>query len=84
VSLSIARCDAAGVAASAILSVCGATLPVMDTLSNTPDTSYEIPLSEADQAALRPALLRDLGAMPFEPGALISRRSARPMRTSSA
>jgi hypothetical protein len=66
------------------LSVCGATLPVMDTLSNIPDTSYEIPLSEADQTALRPALLRDLGAMPFEPGALISRRSARPMRPSSA
>jgi len=63
----------AGLVASAILSVCGATLPVMDTLSNIPDTSYEIPLSEADQTALRPALLRDLGAMPFEPGALISR-----------
>src|SRR5579863_4347023 len=43
----------AGLAASAILSVCGATLPVMDTLSNIPDTSYEIPLSEADQTALR-------------------------------
>ncbi len=45
----------------------------MDTLSNPPDTSYDLPLSEADQTALRPALLRDLGAMPFEPGALISR-----------
>ena len=45
----------------------------METLSNIPDTSYDLPLSEADQAALRPALLRDLGAMPFEPGALISR-----------
>jgi hypothetical protein len=45
----------------------------MDTLGNLSDTSYEIPLSEAGQAALRPALLRDLGAMPFEPGALISR-----------
>jgi hypothetical protein len=45
----------------------------MQTLSNIPDTSYDLPLSEADQIALRPALLRDLGAMPFEPGALISR-----------
>ena len=73
VSLSIAWCDAAGVVAPAILSVPGATLRVMDTLSNISDTSYEIPLSEADQTALRPALLRDLGAMPFESGALISR-----------
>jgi hypothetical protein len=45
----------------------------MDTLSDIPDTSYKLPLSEADQAALRPALLRDLGAMPFTPGAPISR-----------
>jgi hypothetical protein len=45
----------------------------METLSNIPDTSYDLPLSEADQIALRPALLRDLGAIPFEPGALISR-----------
>ena len=45
----------------------------METLSNISDTNYDVPLSEADQAALRPALLRDLGAMPFEPGALISR-----------
>jgi hypothetical protein len=45
----------------------------MDTLSNISDTSYEIPLSEADQTALRPALLHDLGTMPFESGALISR-----------
>jgi hypothetical protein len=73
VSLSIARCDAAGVVAPAILSVPGATLRVMDTLSNISDTSYEIPLREADQTALRPALLHDLGAMPFESGALISR-----------
>ena len=72
-SLSIAQCDAAGVVAQAILSVPGATLPVMDTLSNVSDTGYEIPLSEADQTALRPALLHDLGAMPFESGALISR-----------
>ncbi len=35
--------------------------------------NYEIPLSEADQIALRPALLHDLGATPFESGALISR-----------
>jgi hypothetical protein len=45
----------------------------MGTLSNISNTSYEIPLSEADQTALRPALLHDLGAMPFEPEALISR-----------
>ena len=45
----------------------------MDTLSDIPDTGYELPLSEADQATLRPALLRDLGAMPFTPGAPISR-----------
>jgi hypothetical protein len=45
----------------------------MDTLSDIQDTSYDLPLSEADQAALRPALLRDLGAMPFTPGAPISR-----------
>ena len=45
----------------------------MGTLSNISNTSYEIPLNEADQTALRPALLHDLGAMPFEPGALISR-----------
>jgi hypothetical protein len=45
----------------------------MDTLSNMWDTSYQLPLSEADQTALRPALLRDLGTMPFESGALISR-----------
>jgi hypothetical protein len=55
------------------LSVPDATLSVMETLSDIPDTSYDLPLSEADQIALRPALLRDLGAMPFEPGALISR-----------
>ena len=59
--------------AQAILSAPGATLRAMDTLSDIPDTSYELPLSEADQAALRPALLRDLGAMPFTPGAPISR-----------
>ena len=64
---------AAEVVAPAILSVPGATLRVMDTLSNISDTDYEIPLSEADQTALRPALLHDLGAMPFESGALISR-----------
>ncbi len=46
---------------------------VMDTLGNTSNTNYELPLSETDQAALRPALLHDLGALPFKPGALISR-----------
>jgi hypothetical protein len=45
----------------------------METLSDIPYTSYDLPLSEADQIALRPALLRNLGALPFEPGALISR-----------
>ena len=45
----------------------------MDTLSNISDTNYQLPLSEAEQATLRAALLHDLGAMPFEPGALISR-----------
>ncbi len=59
--------------ALAILSAPGATLRAMDTLSDIPDTRYELPLSEADQAALRPALLRDLGAMPFTPGAPICR-----------
>jgi hypothetical protein len=44
----------------------------MDTLSDIPDTSYELPLSEPGQATLRPALLRDLGALPFIPGALQS------------
>jgi len=48
-------------------------LRVMDTLSYSSDTNYELPLSEADQTALRPALLHDLGALPFKPGALISR-----------
>jgi hypothetical protein len=57
----------------AILSAPGATLRGMDTLSDIRDTSYELPLSESDQAALRPALLRDLGAMRFTPGALNSR-----------
>jgi hypothetical protein len=45
----------------------------MGTLSDISDTSYELPLSEADQTALRPVLLHDLAALPFRPGALISR-----------
>ena len=45
----------------------------MGTLSDTSDTSYELPLSEADQTALRPVLLHDLAALPFRPGVLISR-----------
>ena len=45
----------------------------MDTLSSVSVTNYELPLSEAGQAALRSAVLSDLGALPFEPGALISR-----------
>jgi hypothetical protein len=65
--------DVAGVVGSRRLSVPGATLRVMDTLSDPSDTSYELPLSETDQTTLRPALLHDLGALPFMPGALISR-----------
>jgi hypothetical protein len=45
----------------------------MDTYSDMPDASYEIPMSEAEQVALRPALLRDLGAMPFGPDDEITR-----------
>jgi hypothetical protein len=45
----------------------------MDTLSSISVTDYKLPLSEADQSALRPAMLHDLGTLPFEPGALISR-----------
>ena len=45
----------------------------MGTLSDISDTSYELPLSDADQTALRPVLLHDLAALPFKPGALISR-----------
>jgi hypothetical protein len=46
------RAAAAEVVAPAILSVPGATLRVMGTISNISDTNYEIPLSEADQIAL--------------------------------
>jgi hypothetical protein len=45
----------------------------MDTLSNSSGTSYELPYSEADQIALRLAVLRDIGSLPFRPGALFSR-----------
>ncbi len=45
----------------------------MDTLGGLSGTSYQLPLSEEDQTALRPALLHDLGAMPSDRGALISR-----------
>jgi hypothetical protein len=45
----------------------------MGTLSDISDTSYELPLSEADQTALRSVVLHDLAALPFSPGALISR-----------
>jgi hypothetical protein len=45
----------------------------MDTLSGISGNSYELPLSEAGQTTLRSALLHDLGAMSFNPGALISR-----------
>jgi len=56
-----------------VLSVPSATLRLMDTYDDIPDTSYEIPMSEAEQVALRPALLRDLGAMPFGPDDEITR-----------
>ena len=45
----------------------------MGTLSNTSGTNYELPLSEADQTALRSALLHHLGALPFRQDVLISR-----------
>jgi len=45
----------------------------MDALSGLSGSSYRLPLSEADQSALSPALLRELGSMPFSPDALISR-----------
>jgi hypothetical protein len=45
----------------------------MDTLSNPMGTEPEPPLTEAGQAALRDYVLRRLGTMPFQPGALISR-----------
>lgn len=35
--------------------------------------SYKFPLSEADQTAMRSALLHDLGALPFMPGTGFSR-----------
>jgi hypothetical protein len=62
-----------GVPAFGNLSVLAATLRDMDTLSSISVTDYKLPLSEADQSALRPAMLHDLGTLPFEPGALISR-----------
>ena len=45
----------------------------MNTFGNSSDTYYELPYSEAAQALLRPAVLRNLGSLPFPPGALISR-----------
>ena len=45
----------------------------MNNLRNPSDTDYELPLSEAAQIVLRPAVLRDLGSLPFPPGAPISR-----------
>lgn len=45
----------------------------METQSDISDTHYDLPLSEAEQIALRPALLRELGAMPFGPEDLITR-----------
>jgi hypothetical protein len=48
-------------------------LRAMNTFSDTSVIDNRFPLSEADQAALRSALLHDLGALPFIPGALVSR-----------
>jgi hypothetical protein len=62
-----------GEPAKPIWSVPDATLRVMDTPSGISGTSYELPLSDADQTTLRSAWLHDLGALPFNPGALISR-----------
>jgi hypothetical protein len=45
----------------------------MNTLNNSSDIHYELPYNEAAQTVLRPAVLRDLGSLPFPPGALISR-----------
>ncbi len=45
----------------------------MGTLGIVSATNHDLPLSEADQTALRPAVLHGLGSMPFNPGALISR-----------
>jgi hypothetical protein len=58
---------------SAIRSVPGAALRAMDTFTNISDTGDELPLGDADQTALRSALLHDLGAMPFRLDELISR-----------
>jgi hypothetical protein len=48
-------------------------LRAMDTFSDMSAINYRFPLSEADQTALRSALLQDLAALPFSPGALVSR-----------
>jgi hypothetical protein len=45
----------------------------METFSALSDTNCQLPLNDAGQAALRSALLHDLGAMPFRPDELISR-----------
>ena len=55
------------------MSIPDATLPATDTYSDIPETTYQIPLSDAEQIALRPALLRDLGVMPFGPHDRITR-----------
>lgn len=62
-----------GQSAQAISSAPGAMLRAMDTSSDMPTIRYKFPLSEADQTAVRSAVLHDLGAMPFSPGALVSR-----------
>lgn len=45
----------------------------MGTLSDRSGTSYQLPLSESDQTALRPVVLQRLGAMPFTTDAPFSR-----------
>ena len=48
-------------------------LRAMNTFSDMSVINNRFPLSEADQTALRSALLHDLGTLPFIPGALVSR-----------
>src|SRR6202007_2608763 len=62
--------DKAPEVAEGISSVPGAMLRAMDTFSDISAVNDRLPLSEADQTALRSAILHDLGALPFIPGAL--------------
>ena len=51
----------------------GATLRVMETLSDPPKTEPGLPLTEEGQAALRVQVLLQLANLPFPPGAKFSR-----------